>query len=91
MRPDAQTGRRVLLAMLLFLAAATARALEAPTEVLVVVDLPERVETGVAGQEPVGGDPSASGIDLDASVFSDVEAFTIPTIPLALPEDQREE
>ena len=85
-RKPANPGSVGLLGGLLMVLAAPAWSAEA---------LPEPVEGAVA--EPAGvivheGDAAArDGFDLDESIFTGIEAYTVPAVPIALPEDQQEE
>ena len=57
--------------------------------------LPEPVEAGAAESADSvvhEGDTAAfDGFGLDESIFTEIEPFTVPATPIALPEDQREE
>ena len=57
--------------------------------------LPEPVEAGAAESADSfvhEGDAAAlDGFGLDESIFTEIEPFTVPATPIALPEDQQEE
>ncbi|MEM1432668.1 MAG: hypothetical protein AAGG11_01285 [Pseudomonadota bacterium] len=88
MRTEGPSARVLRGALVLgfYLAAVPVPAAEAPVPEILEPAARVDVQPGLMDE-----DAAETGWPLDETIFTDVEAFTVPAVPIALPEDQAEE
>lgn len=83
-----RTDRRLIGVALLLLSLSGVAVLRAEPPVPEILEPAARIDVqpGLLDEETAD-----TGWPLDETIFTDIEAFTVPAVPLALPEDQAEE